>query len=353
MKLLVTGGAGFIGSALCRYLVGEAGHGVVNIDCLTYAANLNSLAGIAKNPRYAFRKINVCDRSAVADVLAAERPDAILHLAAESHVDRSITGPAAFIETNINGTYSMLEAARGYYERLAGAQRERFRFVHVSTDEVFGSLGPSGLFSETTPYDPSSPYSASKAASDHLAMAWHRTYGLPIVLSNCSNNYGPYHFPEKLIPLVITNALLGRPLPVYGEGANVRDWLYVEDHARALFLAATKGVPGESYTVGGRNERTNLQVVHAICDTLDKLKPRADGKPHRSAITFVADRPGHDFRYAIDPAKIERELGWRASESFETGIVRTVRWYLDNEAWWGPLSADAYKGERLGLIKAG
>lgn len=352
MKFLVTGGAGFIGSALCRMLVGEAGHGVVNIDCLTYAANLKSLDPIARNPRYAFRRLDICNRTAVGDVLSAEQPDAILHLAAESHVDRSITGPAQFVETNIVGTYQMLEAARAYYESLDGARRARFRFVHVSTDEVFGSLGPTGLFSETTPYDPSSPYSASKAASDHLAMAWHRTYGLPVVLSNCSNNYGPYHFPEKLIPLIITNALLGKPLPVYGRGENVRDWLYVEDHARALFLAATKGVPGESYTVGGRNERTNLQVVNAICDALDKLRPRTDGKSHAAAITFVADRPGHDFRYAIDPSKIERELGWRASETFESGIVRTVRWYLDNEAWWGPLRAKAYSGERLGLLKS-
>lgn len=351
MKFLVTGGAGFIGSAVCRMLVEEMGHGVVNLDCLTYAANLRSLDPIAGNPRYAFRKIDIVDRPAVAEVLAAEQPDAILHLAAESHVDRSITGPAAFIQTNIVGSYQMLEAARAYYETLAGARRERFRFLHISTDEVFGSLGPTGAFSETTPYDPSSPYSASKASSDHLAMAWHRTYGLPVVLTNCSNNYGPYHFPEKLIPLIITNALLGKQLPVYGAGQNVRDWLFVEDHARALFLTVTKGVPGESYTVGGRNERTNLQVVHAICDALDEMRPRADGKSHRAAIAFVTDRPGHDFRYAIDPTKIEREIGWRASETFESGIVKTVSWYLDNEAWWGPLRAGAYAGERLGLLQ--
>jgi dTDP-glucose 4,6-dehydratase len=351
MKVLVTGGAGFIGSAVCRLLVGELGYSVANIDCLTYAANLGSLDPIVDRSRYSFHNVNICDREAVAAVLRREQPDAILHLAAESHVDRSITGPAAFIETNVVGTYQLLEAARAYWAALPGERQAKFRFVHVSTDEVFGALGPTGAFVETTPYDPSSPYSASKAASDHLAMAWHRTYGLPVVLTNCSNNYGPYHFPEKLIPLMITNALMGRELPVYGAGQNVRDWLYVEDHARALALACTAGVPGESYVVGGRQERSNLAVVHAICDLLDKLRPRADGQSHRAAIAFVTDRPGHDFRYAIDPGKIERELGWRARETFDTGLERTVRWYLDNESWWLPLRLDRYKGERLGLLK--
>lgn len=351
MKVLVTGGAGFIGSAVCRMLVAERGASVANVDCLTYASNLASLAPIAGNPAYVFYKLNVCDREGVAAAIAAEQPDAILHLAAESHVDRSITGPQSFVETNITGTYAMLEAARSYWSRLPGSRKERFRFVQISTDEVFGSLGPDGAFSEETAYDPSSPYSASKAAADHLALAWHRTYGLPVVLSNCSNNYGPYHFPEKLIPLMITNALLGRPLPVYGDGSNVRDWLYVDDHARALLTIAEHGQPGERYVVGGRNERSNLAVVHAITDTLDALRPRADGASHRSAIRFVADRPGHDFRYAIDPRKIEGELGWRARETFETGIVKTIEWYLANESWWRPLREKAYDGERLGLVE--
>ena len=351
MKLVVTGGAGFIGSAVCRLAVRDKQYAVANVDCLTYAANLRSLDPISGNDRYSFHRINICDRQAVDGVLEREQPDAILHLAAESHVDRSITGPAAFIETNVTGTYTMLEAARSYWSALPGTRKDRFRFVHISTDEVFGSLGDTGLFTETTPYDPSSPYSASKAASDHLAMAWHRTYGLPVVLSNCSNNYGPYHFPEKLIPLMVTNALLGRDLPVYGKGQNVRDWLYVDDHARALLLQTEAGVPGQSYNVGGRNERSNLQVVHAICDELDRLRPRGDGKSHRAAINYVADRPGHDFRYAIDPTKIERDLGWRASETFETGLAKTVQWYLDNESWWRPLREQKYAGERLGLLE--
>ncbi len=352
MKLVVTGGAGFIGSAVCRLAVRDMGFAVANIDCLTYAANLASLDPIAGSGRYTFHRVNICDRDGVAAVIEREQPDAILHLAAESHVDRSITGPAAFIETNVTGTYTMLEAARAYWSVLPAPRKDRFRFVHVSTDEVFGSLGDDGLFTESTPYDPSSPYSASKAASDHLAMAWHRTYGLPVVLSNCSNNYGHYHFPEKLIPLMITNALIGRDLPVYGKGANVRDWLYVDDHARALLLQTEKGVPGQSYNVGGRNERSNLEVVHAICDELDRLRPRADGKSHRAAISYVPDRPGHDFRYAIDPSKIERELGWRASETFATGLAKTVQWYLDNESWWRPLREQKYAGERLGLLEA-
>jgi dTDP-glucose 4,6-dehydratase len=352
MKILVTGGAGFIGSAVCRMLVSELGVSVVNIDCLTYASNLASLESIASSPNYAFYQVNVCDRQAVSDILRLEKPDAIMHLAAESHVDRSITGPSAFIETNIIGTYSMLEAARAYWSELPLRQKEAFRFLHISTDEVFGSLHDDGLFSETTAYDPSSPYSASKAASDHLVMAWHRTYGLPVVLSNCSNNYGPYHFPEKLIPLMISNALLGRDLPVYGMGINVRDWLYVEDHARALFAVVTKGTPGERYVVGGRNEKSNLEVVHKICELLDEAAPRDDGASHTAAITFVEDRPGHDYRYAIDPTKIERELGWKAQETFETGLKRTVDWYLRNEMWWLPLRLKTYTGERLGLVKA-
>lgn len=349
MKVLVTGGAGFIGSSVCRHLVKDRGAQVVNIDKLTYAANLASLDSIAANPAYSFHKLDICNADGVNTVLAHEQPDAILHLAAESHVDRSITGPAAFIETNITGTYTLLEASRAYWEKLPGERKDRFRFLHVSTDEVFGSLGDDGAFNETTPYDPSSPYSASKAASDHLARAWHRTYGLPAVLSNCSNNYGPYHFPEKLIPLVITNALMGRPLPVYGQGTNVRDWLFVDDHARALVDIAVRGKPGESYNVGGRSERSNLNVVRAICGQLDSMSPRSDGKDHASAITFVADRPGHDYRYAIDPAKIEREIGWQARESFDTGLAKTISWYLANESWWRPLRESRYDGERLGL----
>ncbi len=351
MKIVVTGGAGFIGSAVCRMLVNARGIDVVNIDSLTYASNLNSLEPIAANPKYSFYQVNVCDRAAVGDILRLERPDAIMHLAAESHVDRSISGPAAFIETNISGTYAMLEATRAYWSELPMRQKEAFRFLHISTDEVFGTLGDDGLFSETTAYDPSSPYSASKAASDHLVMAWHRTYGLPVVLSNCSNNYGPYHFPEKLIPLMITNALLGRDLPVYGMGINVRDWLYVDDHARALLAIVTKGVPGERYVVGGRNEKSNLEVVHGICELLDEAAPRDDGQSHTAGITFVEDRPGHDYRYAIDPSKIERELGWNAEETFATGLKKTVDWYLNNEMWWLPLRLKTYTGQRLGLIK--
>lgn len=351
MKIVVTGGAGFIGSAVCRMLVKDIGADVVNIDCLTYASNLNSLEPVAAHPKYAFYQINVCDRQAVSDILRLERPDAIMHLAAESHVDRSINGPAAFIDTNINGTYAMLEATRAYWSDLPMRQKEAFRFLHISTDEVFGSLGDDGQFSEKTAYDPSSPYSASKAASDHLVMAWHHTYGLPVVLSNCSNNYGPYHFPEKLIPLMITNALLGRELPVYGMGINVRDWLYVEDHARALYTVLTKGTPGQRYVVGGRNEKSNLEVVHTICELLDEAAPRDDDLSHTAAITFVEDRPGHDYRYAIDPSKIENELGWRAEETFATGLKKTVDWYLTNEMWWLSLRLKSYSGERLGLIK--
>jgi len=346
MRVIVTGGAGFIGSALVRYLVLEKGYEVLTVDALTYAGCEASLKAVESSPNHRFLKANVCDRPAMDAALAEFRPDRIMHLAAESHVDRSITGAADFIQTNIVGTFTLLEAARAYWSRLETDAKAAFRFLHVSTDEVYGSLGDEGLFEETTPYDPSSPYSASKAASDHLAKAWERTYGLPIVVSNCSNNYGPYHFPEKLIPLTILNALEGRPLPVYGKGDNVRDWLYVDDHARALDIVIEKGRIGETYNVGGRNERRNIDVVRRICAVLDELVP-SDG-PRENLIAFVTDRPGHDARYAIDATKLEDELGWRAAETFETGIEKTVRWYLENDWWWKPLR-DRYDGERLGL----
>jgi dTDP-glucose 4,6-dehydratase len=352
MNFLVTGGAGFIGSAVCRHIIADTEHSVVNLDRLTYAANPDSLAEIANDPRYRFVHADIADRARVAEVLAEADIDVVMHLAAESHVDRSIDGPGDFIQTNIVGTYELLEAVRGYWSGLTGEKRDRFRFHHVSTDEVFGELPLDGsLFTETTSYDPSSPYSASKAASDHLVMAWHRTYHLPAVLSNCSNNYGPCHFPEKLIPLVILNALEGLPLPVYGKGENVRDWLYVEDHAKALVMVATLGVPGRSYNIGGRNERTNLKVVQTICDILDREKP--SGAPHRQLITFVIDRPGHDMRYAIDATRIETELGWRAEETFDSGIAKTVRWFMDNEAWWRPIREGRYSGGRLGTAAGG
>ena len=351
MHVIVTGGAGFIGSAVCRYLAGELGVSVLNIDKLTYAANLASVAEVASKPGYRFARVDICDRQAVSALFSDFRPHALIHLAAESHVDRSITGARAFVETNIVGTYSLLEATRDYLQTSGGAVAERFRFLHVSTDEVYGSIGREGLFSEATPYDPSSPYAASKAASDHLATAWHRTYGLPVVISNCSNNYGPYQFPEKLIPLMILAAREDRPMPVYGDGLHVRDWLHVEDHARALWLILTRGVPGEKYNIGGRNEQTNLAVVERICALMDAQCP--EGRPHSRLITFVADRPGHDRRYAIDATRLERELGWRAQEDFASGLEKTVRWYLDNEAWWGPLQQTVYKGERLGLIAEG
>jgi dTDP-glucose 4,6-dehydratase len=345
-NILVTGGAGFIGSAVCRHLV-AAGHRVVNVDKLTYAGNLESLKAIEGNDCYAFRHADIGDEQAILDILRAERIDKIMHLAAESHVDRSIDGPAIFLETNVMGTFRMLDAALTWWRELD--RPGDFRFHHISTDEVFGDLPfDEGVFTEETPYAPSSPYSASKAASDHLVRAWHETYGLPVVLSNCSNNYGPYHFPEKLVPLVILNGLEGRALPVYGKGANVRDWLYVDDHARALDAIIMTGRVGESYNVGGRAERTNLEVVETICDLLDERRPLADGRSRRSLIEFVADRPGHDRRYAIDPAKIERELGWRAQESFETGLARTIDWYLDNEWWWRPIREGKYTGNRLG-----
>jgi dTDP-glucose 4,6-dehydratase len=349
MRILITGGAGFIGSALVRHLVRDVGAEVLNVDKLTYAGNLASLKVIENAPNYQFLKADICNGRAMAEAFESFRPDRVMHLAAESHVDRSITGAAAFIETNVMGTFTLLEAARRYWDGLAGEARDGFRLLHVSTDEVYGSLGDEGLFHEETPYDPSSPYSASKAASDHLVIAWHRTYGLPVVVSNCSNNYGPYHFPEKLIPLVILNALESRPLPVYGKGANIRDWLYVEDHARALHLIASKGRLGEKYNVGGRNERRNVDVVTRICAIMDKLRPTA--KPHSQLIRYVTDRPGHDARYAIDATRLETELGWKAQENFESGIEKTVAWYLNNDWWWRPLRETVYSGERLGTLE--
>jgi len=405
-RVLVTGGAGFIGSAVCRYLVKDKQVQVLNVDKLTYAGVLSSLKEIEDSPLYRFVQADICDRKKIAALFAEFHPDAVMHLAAESHVDRSIDGPAAFIETNIVGTYTLLDCALEYWRTLptedcdplyvnsessepslttdnsqltthSGTDlltRNQFRFHHISTDEVYGSLGPDGLFKETTSYNPRSPYSASKASSDHLVMAWHHTYGLPVVITNCSNNYGPYHFPEKLIPLVILNALDQKPLPIYGKGDQIRDWLYVEDHARALVTAVETGKPGETYNVGGRNERTNLEVVETICAILDEIAPlsqRTDVREqtsedsslpsdlrfptseqkvssYKELITFVADRPGHDQRYAIDATKLETELGWRALENFDSGIRRTVQWYLDNEWWWGPLRAQRYAGERLG-----
>ncbi|KRW95368.1 dTDP-glucose 4,6-dehydratase [Paracoccus sp. MKU1] len=343
MKIVVTGGAGFIGSAVVRLAVAR-GHRVVNLDSLTYAANLENVASVAGSPLYAFEQADIRDRAALDRVLAAHQPDAIMHLAAESHVDRSIDGPGAFIETNVTGTYNLLEAARAYW--TAQDRPERFRFHHISTDEVFGSLGETGQFTEDTPYDPRSPYSASKAASDHLVRAWHETYGLPMVLTNCSNNYGPFHFPEKLVPVVILNALHGRPIPVYGDGGNVRDWLYVEDHADALLLVLEKGRIGRSYNIGGENEARNIDLVRSICAHMDRLRP--DAAPHDRLITFVTDRPGHDRRYAIDPTRIRSELGWRPSVTVEEGLRRTVEWYLANEGWWRPLLTRQGVGERLG-----
>lgn len=350
MRILVTGGAGFIGSAVCRHLVKDLGAEVLNVDKLTYAGNLASLREIDGRGNYRFLKADICDRDAVQEAFESFRPDGVMHLAAESHVDRSITAAGDFIATNVVGTYVLLECARSYWSGLDGDGRKRFRFLHVSTDEVYGSLEEEGYFQETTPYDPSSPYSASKAAADHLACAWQRTYGLPVVISNCSNNYGPYHFPEKLIPLIILNALHGRNLPVYGDGRNIRDWLFVEDHARALFTILTQGRVGQKYNVGGRNERRNIDVVHQICAILDQCVPCSS--PRKSLITYVTDRPGHDRRYAIDAKKLETELGWHARETFETGIDKTVRWYLDNEWWWRPLRDKVYAGERLGLLEA-
>ena len=347
MKILVTGGAGFIGSAVVRQAIRD-GHSVVNLDALTYAACLENVAGVSNAPGYAFEHADIRDRAALDRIFAAHEPDAVMHLAAESHVDRSIDGPGDFVETNITGTYNMLEAARAYW--LRQGKPESFRFHHISTDEVFGSLpaDPSVKFTEDTPYDPRSPYSSSKAASDHLVRAWHETYGLPVVLTNCSNNYGPFHFPEKLIPVVILNALAGKPLPIYGDGSNIRDWLFVEDHADALLLVLEKGQLGRSYNIGGENERTNLELVTTLCTILDAKKPKAQGS-YADQITYVTDRPGHDARYAIDPSRIRDELGWRPSVTVEEGLERTVQWYLDNEAWWRPLQERHGVGERLGV----
>jgi dTDP-glucose 4,6-dehydratase len=346
-RIIVTGGAGFIGSAVCRRLVSEADASVLNIDKLTYAATLESVASLAEKPRYRFLRADIADAEAMATAFAGFTPDAVIHLAAESHVDRSITGSAPFIQTNVVGTHVLLEAARTFWLGLPAERKEAFRFLHVSTDEVYGSLGATGAFTEETPYAPRSPYAASKAAADQLARAWHETYGLPVLVTNCSNNYGPWHFPEKLIPLTILNAVEGRKLPIYGDGKNVRDWLYVEDHTEALLAVLRGGRVGETYNIGGRSERTNLQVVHAICDALDRLRP--DTHLRRELIEFVPDRPGHDRRYAIDCSKIERELGWTRAVTFEEGLERTIRWYLDNEAWWRPLREKVYDGRRLGL----
>lgn len=349
-RFMVTGGAGFIGSAVVRHLIETSAHEVAVVDKLTYAGNLDNLACVAGNPRYQFMQADICDARAMRQVCESFRPDTIMHLAAESHVDRSIDGPGAFIETNVMGTYVLLQSARDYWQNLGLTEQARFRFHHVSTDEVFGSLGPDGLFQETSPYQPNSPYSASKAASDHLARAWHHTYGLPAVVSNCSNNYGPYHFPEKLIPLAILNALEGKPIPVYGDGGNVRDWLYVEDHARALVQVALRGEPGESYNVGGACEETNLEVVRRICRLMDEMAPEKAGGPHERLIVYVTDRPGHDQRYAIDAGKIKRELGWEPRETFATGLRKTVQWYLDNQHWWQRIRSGVYRGERLGTV---
>jgi dTDP-glucose 4,6-dehydratase len=352
MRILVTGGAGFIGSALVRRLVPQAGYEVLNFDKLTYAGSLSSLQSVENAPNYRFVQGDICDAAAVSHAMAEFRPDVVAHLAAESHVDRSIDGPGAFIQTNVVGTFVMLDCALAYWRTLPAERAEAFRFHHISTDEVFGSLGEDGYFTETTPYDPRSPYSASKAGSDHLARAWEHTYGLPVLVTNCSNNYGPFHFPEKLIPLMIIKCLAGEALPVYGKGDNIRDWLFVEDHVAALQAVFERGVPGETYNIGGNSERTNLHVVETICAALDRHRPRTDGKAYREQISFVADRPGHDQRYAIDASKIRDELGWAPAETFETGIERTVRWYLDNEGWWREIQSRSYSGERLGLKSA-
>ena len=350
MRILVTGGAGFIGSAVIRHIIENTHHHVLNVDKLTYAGNLESLRSIEKSERYKFSQTDICDQVVLERIFHEFQPDAVMHLAAESHVDRSIDGPAAFIQTNIVGTYSLLEAARKYWLSLTLDAKEAFRFHHISTDEVYGDLeGTTDLFTEATPYQPSSPYSASKASSDHLVRAWHRTYGLPVIVTNCSNNYGPYHFPEKLIPLVILNALDEKPLPIYGNGQQIRDWLFVEDHARALYKVVTEGREGETYNIGGHNEKRNIEVVKTICTILDELKPKADGQLYESLITFVKDRPGHDLRYAIDAEKIQKELNWCPQETFETGIRKTVEWYLNNLDWCRRVQDGSYQRERLGV----
>lgn len=347
-RVIVTGGAGFIGSALVRHLIKETDATVVMVDKLTYAGNLESLKEVSSSPRYSFLQADICDTAEMSRLFHEFRPEAIFHLAAESHVDRSIDGPGEFIRTNIVGTASLLQAALEFWKTLEEDEAAKFRFQHISTDEVYGTLGETGFFTEKTPYSPHSPYSASKASSDHMVRAWHDTYGLPIRITNCSNNYGPYHFPEKLIPLIILNCLDGKPLPVYGKGANVRDWLYVEDHVRALCLVNEKGKDGETYNIGGHNERTNLEVVKTVCSILDELRPRRDGTKYESLITYVTDRPGHDLRYAIDPSKLMNDLGWKPQENFNTGIRKTVQWYLDNEWWWKPIHEKKYAGQRLG-----
>lgn len=350
-KMLITGGAGFIGSAVVRHIIEQTDASVLNVDNLTYAGNLSSVASVAQHPRYQFVKADICDAVAMNQLFTSYQPDAVMHLAAESHVDRSIDGPAAFIQTNVVGTYTLLEAARQYWKDLPPQRKAAFRFHHISTDEVYGDLhGTDDLFTETTPYAPSSPYSASKASSDHLVRAWQRTYGLPTIVTNCSNNYGPYHFPEKLIPLMILNALAGKPLPVYGKGNQVRDWLFVEDHARALYQVVTTGVVGETYNIGGHNEKQNIEVVQAICDLLEELAPNKPNgiAAYRDLITYVTDRPGHDLRYAIDASKIQRELGWVPAESFETGLRKTVIWYLEHRDWWQAVLDGSYQLERLG-----
>ncbi len=349
LKLIVTGGAGFIGSAVIRHLINHTDYEVLNLDKLTYAGNLDSLVTVADNPRYHFIRADICDMEAITTIFNEFQPDAIMHLAAESHVDRSIDGPAEFMTTNIMGTYTLLEVSRHYWLQLSKEKKTIFRFHHVSTDEVYGSLGKTGLFTETTAYQPNSPYSASKASSDHLVRAWHHTFKLPVVTTNCSNNYGAYQFPEKLIPLMILNGLEGKPLPIYGKGDNVRDWLYVDDHARALHLVLEKGRLGETYNIGGHNEKQNIEVVRILCDILDELCPDSNYKPHSQLLHFVADRPGHDMRYAIDASKINSELGWKPQETFETGLRKTVEWYLNNRQWWSRVRDGSYRGERLGL----